>query len=1049
MKEKKEKNPFIVPIVSQNEERSFMYVGATKEQIKKGDLKEPGWAGSSWKETEKQYHDDKRDTGNPDDIFRMLIVYEVPKNDMPQDKKIHQIVEKKGYTKSRKFHNDDNLGTEFFHNCPISIITESIFEFYNKKSTDLRRIWNAAFHPYQKEDALNVSNLLLSTSFLLFYYFFVSPTRSGKSLVVGLILQNLYESQGVKNYVILTPHPDGYGSFDKYFNKHIDSKNFECFNLRGISDLKDILKRALDNNKKGINNVFFFSWAKLKNKEKRVENILNFLSKMNIFGVIIDEYHREADTEKSIDLLINRINPKFVLGVSATPYTEFMTGKANASNTVLRYEDDIKAWKLENNIPDYNQSLYYKDLLETVKDFLRQEGNFNEDEEFTFDKLFEISSNCDILEHKEIYDKKCSKCRKTRFLKYYKAIVFMLKEYLSDPAKLQGIPKYDEWLCIKLQDGKSNKVLDHIIGYLPSSEASLLLANLINENFPEYKAISWTSSYSHGKQSKFLGLSKEYRSVEEKLTQWQKKQNSEGYKTIILTCESLTTAVTLPMLSSVLILKNISSVELFMQIIGRPNNSGYELNFQNEEGEWVPRQTAAIVPKGVFLEICAKMAPFGAAIHKEDNFESIMKKMLRNMNIFSWEGTTWGSVTSQDIIDSIAQYASVSNLVRLDLSDINRINLSKLSDAKKKQYFYELDFSIKSNSAKGNTSLGDEGNDGKTFASGNKKNPNPQKMTTVQLNRELENKIQNLFNLLPFFVIIRNINNIEDLLRFPEEDFNRLLKVKKETFVRLFEDGIICKNIWNYKLKFNSNITDKNLKSPGEKGFEARFHQINSLDIFKIDESIVFEPPKLTTEIIGQLVRLHICLKNSKNILILEKNGSFTYSTLKYIGYNNLSKITIITLDPLCREIMEYILGEDLKLLTVKSIKDLKEFSSMPDFDTIIINPPYSRGLHMKFLEIAYQKSKKCVLSIQPSVWLLSPDEYAQNIKVKDLIKQHISEIILLNGNPIFHVYLFTPLSIVLIDKEKKNSEIKVKDMMNKTESIIHDISSLNVWGGL
>ena len=990
-------DPLIVPIVSDNEPFSWLYIGGTPSSINNGNLKQVGWAGQNWKTTEGQYKAAKRQKGAPDEKFKMLIVFKIPKSQII-DKDIQKIIEKRGYKRIQEFYNDDELATEFFHNCPIIQSIDAVFEFYGISTENRKRMFGAAFYPYQKEDAEKISSLILSTEFKLINYFYVSPTRSGKSFVVGLALKNICNYVGAKNYAIITPHPDGYTSYDKFFNKHIDASMFKCFNLTGL-DLETIRREAIENLKNGINNIFFFSWAKLKTfKDKRFNKTINFLIEMGVFGAIVDEYHREADTVNSEDV-IKLLKPTFVLGVSATPYTEFMLGIANVTNTIIRWEESIKAYKSEYNVPDYNQSLFFKDLLETAKEYLRSEGNFNEGEEFTWDKLFEVITTDN----------------KIKLFRYEKAILFMLNEYLSDPAQVQGI--HDNWLCNILEektDANYKNVLQNILCFVPTSDAAFVLANLINNRYSSYKAICWTSNYGRNKQNKVLGLSKKFKSTERKLTRWHEMQNNNENKdnrtkTIIVTCQSLTTAVTLPALSAIILLKNVSSVELFMQMIGRPNNSGKDFNEVDDNGIWIKRQTAAIVPKGVFLQIVAKMSPVAAAMdeHKHEKFDKVIRKMLRNMNIFSFDNAIWNSITSQDLINEISQYATVSNVISFDRSGVNRVNLFSISDDAKRKYYEDLNFyPITSAGKRGTTIIGDTGNDGKTFEKRQRENKEKaKKMSREDLNKSLIARIENLFDRIPFFVVIKNINNIDDFINCSDDDFRKLLKVSKECVINLFNDKIICKNIWNYKLKFNSNITDINLHKSGFEGMAARYFQLHNMNISEIAENVIIDPLSLVSDVLSKELLIKK-IKKSKNILIWEKTGTWVYFLIKELGINILKNLTLYTFDPLCEEIITYILGEDAKLVTLKYIKDINILYNMKQrYDVIISNPPYQgkkaesnkgsgsgNAIWQDFVELCYNilDENGYMCFIHPIDWRLGKTskkkEAAQNIILNNQI---------------------------------------------------------------
>ena len=119
----------------------------------------------------------------------------------------------------------------------------------------------------------------------------------------------------------------------------------------------------------------------------------------------------------------------------------------------------------------------------------------------------------------------------------------------------------------------------------------------------------------------------------------------------------------------------------------------------------------------------------------------------------------------------------------------------------------------------------------------------------------------------------------------------------------------------------------------------------------------------------------------------------------------------------------------------------------MPTFDVVIGNPPYKSGLHLSFLKIGYNISKKYVIWLSPSGWLL--DEKGMDkkvIKIKNIIKDNIEYVKLFNGNYMFNVGLFMPFSIIKLNKDIKNQKIKVVNNLYDNVEYYDSIFEINKW---
>ena len=114
------------------------------------------------------------------------------------------------------------------------------------------------------------------------------------------------------------------------------------------------------------------------------------------------------------------------------------------------------------------------------------------------------------------------------------------------------------------------------------------------------------------------------------------------------------------------------------------------------------------------------------------------------------------------------------------------------------------------------------------------------------------------------------------------------------------------------------------------------------------------------------------------------------------------------------------------------------------EFDIVVSNPPYSKNLHLKFLEKSFFIAEE-ILFVHPSTWLLDEKGSSKNYaEIKKLIGNKIKSIDFFNGNPIFGINLYVPCVITHIDNKKNTNKILCKDLINDTIFEYSDINTIN-----
>lgn len=204
-----------------------------------------------------------------------------------------------------------------------------------------------------------------------------------------------------------------------------------------------------------------------------------------------------------------------------------------------------------------------------------------------------------------------------------------------------------------------------------------------------------------------------------------------------------------------------------------------------------------------------------------------------------------------------------------------------------------------------------------------------------------------------------------------------------------------------------------------------------------------FTPFEICNEMISKIEGL-----NAEMSILVMFNLEFIYILREKFGKEGMGEVWFMTPCETKKKAAIAMGVNENKVLTY-SYNDKKIIGeeNMPKFDVVVGNPPYKGMLHLEFLKLAYKLSKRWVIWINPSAWLI--DERGTNKKyelTKKLISEKLQEITFFNGNPVFNVGLFVPFAISTIDKSKKTQEIKIIDKVNNIETSILDINSINKW---
>lgn len=373
--------------------------------------------------------------------------------------------------------------------------------------------------------------------------------RFGKTLSV----YDFCKKSGAKTVLIVTNRPaianSWYSDYMKFlgtesgyvFVSEVDALKGKPCVLTREEYTKSLISHA-DDEEYG-NCIEFVSLQDMKGSKyfsTRGFDKLREVAEMKWDVLVIDEAHEGVDTYKT-DVAFDRIQRKFTLHLSGTPFKALANNKF-ADNAIYNwtYADEQKAkmdWDISSeeenpyeSLPKLN--LFTYQMSEIVKDELQQGIEINgETEEYAFDLNEFFSTNNGKFKYDSSVDK------------FLDALTLQEKYPFSTP-ELRAELKHTFWLLDRVDSAKAmaKKLRNHPV-------------------FKDYEVIL---AAGDGKLDDDEETKKSYDKVVEAI------KNHD--KTITLSVRQLTTGITIPEWTAVLMLSNVKSPALYMQAAFRAQN---------------------------------------------------------------------------------------------------------------------------------------------------------------------------------------------------------------------------------------------------------------------------------------------------------------------------------------------------------------------------------------------------------------------------------------------------------------------------------------------
>ena len=460
------------------------------------------------------------------------------------DKDFHAYLRKKGIQQG--IDPDTKKYTEWLNIAP----KDALYKFYDFKSKRDMRIFDGEVLQYTLRDEQKQAVQMTLDYFAQHKnaeFLWNAKPRFGKTLAT----YDLIKQMNAKRVLIVTNRPAISNSWYDDYKKFLDRQSgyFFVSNVDGVKNRdgvisyeeyeNDVKARQKDPNAVQMGMINFVSLQDLKGAIDFGGDYskLKHISRTAWDILIIDEAHEGIDTHKT-DIAFNRISRKFTLHLSGTPFKALANEKF-PENAIFNWtyadeqrkkHDLIQANELDNpyvSLPTLN--LYTYQMSEMILDEIKQGIEIDGDtEEFAFDlNEFFATNNGKFIHDKEI----------DRFLD---ALTTQTKYPFSTP-ELRDELKHTLWLL--------NRV-----------DSALALQKKLekHEIFGKYKIIPAVGNINVD------DTNKSYDRVV--------KAIAENEKTITLSVGQLTTGITIPEWSGVLMLSNISSPALYMQTAFRSQN---------------------------------------------------------------------------------------------------------------------------------------------------------------------------------------------------------------------------------------------------------------------------------------------------------------------------------------------------------------------------------------------------------------------------------------------------------------------------------------------
>jgi len=786
----------------------------------------------------------------------------------------------------------------------------------------------------------------------------ITKNASTKDLVE--LLENIKKNKKV--LIVFATLQDLAGSLSSLKEKH-----------KGIFD-KEFDMMIVDETHYGSHAGKFGNITGLKNNDIDVED----------YSDIEEEIKQMEENQKQIESLNIKYNT--ILQVSGTPYyilaSNEMFDKDAEIISKVSYTDMIEArdkWEKDNKDKDRTESPYFGVP--------------------TLHKIgLQLTKECQKIIAKSGLDDSMSTLLQVKSGKFVheKAIKNLMKGIFGDGST-------DSIALLKNKKVDGNKVCKHTMIRLPRINMCKAMEDLLNDAI-------------NTKEREIIRLSGEKPSISD-INELNKKLadlDNNGKRSIILTVNVYTTGVSMPLIDSMIYMRNTGNPQDYDQAIFRLCTRNVKKVKDPEEG--MPKlinmkENVYLIDFNVsnmfrMMTNSAKMKAIAEGNPSPKRIKELIEQDISTTPLYCEKGdeviTKMHVITPKDMMEIYGNYNANKSITDIANDEIDLFDSLFRNETFKNiinSFNVEADNSKNSLlNAEGTDSLDDleetENQEKKRKSDDIKDYIDKEKGKLTKEEQDIKAKFKRILKCLLYCNLCLDIPyvDMDDLLEKAKKDdeFKSMLKSFKISIQSLEKMFNAMSN--NFKQLFNNTLLKISLLAEDtNKGDYEKFMTAIS-DLGRIEKNEVITPSSIVKKMIAKLDKKDF--ENAKSILLVnEKQGEFFAELCKQFGKEEMVKKCKIVPSS---EMTKFLIKKLLKTMNLNDyinniILDIKDnnddgkydindflkinnnellnMNSGKKFDVVLMNPPYDRNLHLKFLEKTIEVGEN-VISIQPDVWL-------------------------------------------------------------------------------
>ena len=756
---------------------------------------------------------------------------------------------------------------------------------------------------------------------------------------------------------------------------------------------------------------------------------------------IDDEIKEMANDRKELDSLKGGLKYKRVLQVSGTPYyilaSNEMIEPGSEIISKVSYTDMLEArdeWNTENEKKGDKKAKPWTSPYYGIPTLRKIGLKLNKQ---CRKKLSEIGAGTDI----------------GALFKTHKGDFIYKPEVESLMKSLFGSGADDKLAFLNNKKVEGSKTCKHTLIVLPRIAACEAMEKLL-------------SSFIDTNERKIFNIVGGQKISSGELNDELRQLDDDGKKSIILTVNRFLTGVSLPVVDSMIYLKDSHSPQEYDQNIFRlctryvkkvKDAKGDEPKYVNMKDN-VYLIDFNIANMFTMLNNSARMKAAAEGNPTTERIKELMEQDLKTVPVFAEDAARneilgkMESITTKDLMKFYTGYNSKKSISEIANDDVEMF-MKLFTQEKFQKTLSTVNVGLDKST---NTAEDPNANGGVEIASGItpekgtesehlkdtvKRKLSPEEKKNI---REAKEKFKTIIKTLLYWNLCQEhpYQEMKDIMKACKDDEEvknsfKPFKIKYEDIVKVYEELPT-----RYKQAFNDIISKINIlhDDTSRKSIDKFVDAVS--DLGKIARNEVITPEPVVEKMVKKLDKSDF--DSAETILLVnEKYGEFFKYIVEHFGKSVAKKCRIVPSSEIGVMMTKKLLNSfglnkyintiildigdvdgngqyDVKdFLKLMEKKEVEKKTGIKKFDICLMNPPYSGTLHLQFLEKVCEITNK-VISIQPCEFIarthLKPTYKNQKEKYKDSIGKHLKNLEVVPNT--FDAGIDTSLGIYELDNE-------------------------------